>query len=330
MEYNDILFEVVDREIARITLNRPERMNSLRPRMREEILDAVNRVAKDNLIRVLIIAGNGRAWCTGGDLTKTAEEGMHPPGHGMIQDMVEEQGANDIDIDEPLRMLRVPTIAQVNGYVMAAGWTLMNVLDFVIAAEGAKIGIWAGKFGDGAADHKFSWMFGIPRRMARQIVYTSDLFDAEELYRMGLINKVVPLEKLEEETLVFAKNLTNINPMHLRMTKESMRAMDEIAGYYAAEQTAELYHVISEYPTAPFAGEIQQKRLKLGMHWLAEATKAGAFRDIETRNKVIEESLKELEKQGGKFSDLESLRKTIKDTIESVRNDKNWKGPKIR
>src|SRR4030042_5807449 len=132
MEYSDIQFEIQDKEIARIRLNRPEQMNSLRPQLWAEFYDAFRRGQENNLVRVLIVSGNGRAWCVGGDLTKTREQGAHPV--GIIPEIEHERVI--IDALTSFRSIRIPTKAQVNGYVMAEGFEFMNMFDLIVAAEG--------------------------------------------------------------------------------------------------------------------------------------------------------------------------------------------------
>jgi enoyl-CoA hydratase/carnithine racemase len=325
MDYTQIQFEIQDKEIARIRFNRPDRMNAIGRTMFREFRDALQRVAKDNIIRVLIVSGNGRAWCVGGDLRQESGEGAHP--YGFIESMEHEKPT--IKIKEDLRSLRIPTIAQVNGYVMAEGYEFLTTFDLIVAAEGAKIGLYANRFG-GPASELFGWLWMMPLRKVREMVYTGDLFDAEELYRVGFINNVVPLEKLEEETTKLAKKIANMNPLTMRLQKESMRTMLDIMGFSAAEKTGCLYHWIGHYGAENFDEGVHQKRLKLGMQWFARAARAGAFRDAETTRKVVEESSKEMERQNGKFSDFESLDKVIQESIESVKNDPNWKGPDIR
>ena len=322
MIYKEIEYEIQDKEIARIRLNAPSRMNSFNLQMWGEFIDAVQRVQKNNLIRVLIVSGNGRAWCVGGDLTSNVEEGTH-----LIKSMDCEKPR--IEETEMLRSLRVPTIAQVNGYVMADGFGIMNAFDLIVAAEGAKIGLYANKFGGPAAE-QFGWLWMMPIRKVKEMVFTGGLFDAEELYRVGLINKVVPLDKLEEETTILAKKIADMNPLTMRLQKESIRLMLDTAGFSAAEKAACLYHWIGHYAVQNFSEEMHEKRIQLGMQWFITASRAGAFRDAETIQKVIEDSIKEYKRQGGKFTDLAKLEKVVKKAIKSVKDAPDWNGPAVR
>lgn len=323
MEYTDIQFEIQDKgEIARIRLNRPDSMNALTQNMRQEFEDAVQAINDDNIVRVLIVSGNGRAFCTGGNMKITAVEGAHPPG---LIDMMEDHmlGAWH-DLLEPCR---VPTIAQVHGYVMAAGYTLMNQCDLIIAAEGTKIGIQAVRF-DGPELGKLLWM--VPLRKFNELSFTGRLLDAREWYEMGTINKVVPMEKLEEETTALAREIANMNPLTLRLQRETTKLTLDIMGMNVAQKAGQFIHVIGDFANGAWSEEILSKRLQLGMHWFNHAVKAGVFRDTETTNRVIKKSFEELQRQGGAFTDLDSMDQVIKEAVEAVRNSREWKDPKLR
>lgn len=323
MTYGDIQFEVQG-EIARIRLNRPKSLNAGSPRMNREVTEAVREVNSNNMVRVLIISGNGRAFSAGGNLAASHKEGAIPP--TLIEHM-EHEKRREVR-NEVIRACRVPTIAQVHGYAVGGGFGLMNQCDLVVAAAGTKMGDYATKFGDGPRGGRYLAM--MPLRKVNEMVFTGKLWDAEEWYRMGYINRVVPLEKLEEEATALAKEICDINPLIVRLSKESIRMSLDIRGMTVADAAEWYPHYIGEHVAGFWSAEVLAKRLELGMDWLTRATKAGTWRDAETRDKVMEESLKELKRQGGTFTDLESLDKVIRNSIETVRSDKNWNGPKTR
>jgi hypothetical protein len=148
---------------------------------------------------------------------------------------------------------------------------------------------------------------------------------------MGVINKVVPLERLEEEATAMAKDIANINPLIIRLQKEETNQVLTIMGAYLAKRDGQLVHVIGDYAAGLWGEEVSAKRRQLGVHWFNAAKKVGGvFRDVETRDRVIEECFKELNRQGGTFTDMESLERVIKEAIEAVRSDPNWKGPAVR
>ena len=323
MEYKTIQFELKDHgEIARLRFNRPDQMNS--GISQEEIRAAIQEVNKDNRVRVLIVSGNGRAFSAGGDMTRTVEQGAHPPDPIAFREDHKEKAHSEF-----FSACRVPTIAQVHGYAMAMGFTLMAQCDLIIAAERTQIGPYGGRFGDGP---QFGgYLFGsMPLRKFNEMVYTYRLMDAEEWCKAGFINKVVPLDKLEEETLTLAREIANINPLITRLQKESIKLTLDIMGYDTAKRSEHLFHVMGDNNVSAWEPKIIEKRRELGMRWFNHAVRAGAFRDIETRDHVIEESYKELQRQNGTFTDIESMDRVIKESIEAIRSQEGWNGPKVR
>jgi enoyl-CoA hydratase/carnithine racemase len=207
MEYKDIQLEFQDYgEIARLRLNRPKLMNA--GVSFQELRDAVQEINNDNKVRVLIVSGNGRAFSAGGDMTSST---VHPPTPIEFREDHVKKAHADI-----FSLCRVPTIAMIHGYAMAMGFTLASQCDLIIAAEGTQMGPYAGKFGDGP--QYGGYLFGsLPLKKYMEMVLTYRLFDAEEWYRAGFINKVVPMDKLEEETLALAREIANINPLITRL-----------------------------------------------------------------------------------------------------------------
>jgi naphthoate synthase len=326
MEYTEIQYETQDHgEIARIRLNRPQRLNATNATMYREIIDAIQRINHDNLVRVVILSGNGRAFCTGGDMKRSTKEGAHS-GNDLISFIKSHKKA----WAEHLKVCRVPIIAQVHGYALADGLDLMYQCDLIIAAEGTKIGL-GGYFGDGPAHPAGSMFFGMPLRKFNETAFTGRDFSVDELCSMGVINKVVPLERLEEEATAMAKDIANINPLIIRLQKEGTNQLLAIMGAYLAKRDGQLVHVIGDYAAGLWGEETSAKRRQLGVQWFNAAKRVGGvFRDVETRDRVIEESFKELNRQGGTFTDMESLERVIKEAIEAVKSNPNWKGPAVR
>jgi enoyl-CoA hydratase/carnithine racemase len=323
MEYKTIQFELQDHgEIARVRFNRPEQMNS--GISHDEIRDVVQEVNDNNIVRVLIVSGNGRVFSAGGDMTRTVEQGAHPPDPIAFREDHVKKGHSEF-----FSLCRVPTIAMVHGYAMAMGFTYMAQCDLIVAAEGTMIGPYAGKFGDGP---QFGgYLFGaMPLRKYKEMVFTYRMMEAEEWCRAGFINRVVPLDKLEGETLTLAREIANINPLITRLQKESIEETLDIMGYKASKKVENLFHCLGDNNVSAWEPEVMEKRQKLGMRWFNHAVRAGAFRDAETRDYVIEESFKELLKQNGSFTDLESMDRVIRESIETIRSAPDWRGPKIR
>jgi enoyl-CoA hydratase/carnithine racemase len=322
MEYHTIKYETLDHgEIAKIIYTRGK--SSAGYGNAAEMADALQKLSDDNKVRVLILASEGPSFGVLGDITKP----QHPPGHGYFPI----PGMKPLPVDrmsrDVLRKLNVPVIAAVHGWAMSL---LLEECDLIIAAEDTKMGIMPPRNGDGP-EHNITWMLDLPKRKAKELLFTCQPFDAAELYRIGWVNKVVPLEKLDEEALAMARLIANVNPLITRLTKEMYNSMEELLGYRTIDKSLEWYHALGDYICTPFGRpEMDEKRWKMGMKWFNTASRLGAFRDLETRDRVIEASIKELDRQNGTFTDLHKMEKVIRDTIEAVRSSPDWKGPAIR
>ena len=294
MRYTTIQFGI-ENEIARIRLNRPEVLNAWNWRMSREVNDAVQKVNENKDVRVLILSGNGRAFCAGHDLKELEKEGGYP---SDVVKLIEYERGKYIKPKESLRTVKVPTIAQVHGYAIAGGFVIMNMCDLIIAAEGTKMGMYGVKFGP-PPDENFVYLWMMPLRKMKEMVFTGRLYDAEEFYRVGLINKVVPPDKLEEEVMTLAKEITDINPVTTRLTKESINLMLDIMGYSATQLTGALYHFIGHelFTGGEMGKKLFNAQAKLGTKWFIKKTREGAFRDFETETKAIEEGLEKQKRQ---------------------------------
>ncbi len=319
-KYNDIILEYQDYgEIARLIFNKPNVMNA--GISYDELNAAIDEINNNNKVRVCIVSGNGRAFSAGGDMTKKV---VHEPGPIKFREDHKRKAHADL-----LAKIKVPTIGMIHGYALAMGFTHITQCDLLIAAEGTIITPHAGKFGDGP--HYGGLLFGqLPLRLYFEVLYTQRQFKAEELVSCGFINKVVPLEQLEEETLKMARMICNMNPLVTRLQKESAYYALECMGYEAARKGEHLYHYLGDYNVSLWDPEITEKRRNLGMRWFNHAVRLGAFRDCETRDACIEASTVEMERQGGEFTDIEAMDKVITDTIEAIRSNPEWNGPEIR
>ena len=293
MEYSTIQFEMEEDGIARIKLNRPEVLNAWNWKMSEEVSDVVDRINKDKDARVLIISGNGRAFCAGHDLKELENEKGYPTD---IVDLMDYEKKKYINPKESLRRVKIPTIALVHGYVLAGAFVIMNMCDLIIAAEGTQMGMYGVKFGP-PPDENFAYLWMLPLRMMKEMVFTGRTYDAEEFYRAGLINKVVPQDKMEEEVMSLARDITNINPVTNRLTKESINLMLDIMGYSATQQTGALFHFMGHqlFTGGEMGKGLFRAQKELGTKWFIQKTREGMFRDFETESRTIQEALKELD-----------------------------------
>lgn len=205
--------------IATITINRPEVRNALDTKTRQEILSAVEDVAQDDEIKVLIFTGAGeKAFIAGADITVFKE--LTPIG---ILDFSYTLG--NMGFYQKIRQLDKPTIAAVNGYALGGGCELMMCCDIRIASENASFGqpeINIGIMPGAGGTQMLPRLVGIGR--AKELCFTGDMIDAREAERIGLVNRVVPLEKLLETALDLAKKIAKKSPLILKYIKRSLNA----------------------------------------------------------------------------------------------------------
>ena len=223
MTYEDIIFEEKN-HVATITLNRPDRMNSLRAQTYEELLDAIKRGGwnRDNCAVVLTGAGD-RAFCTGGDQqSKGSGERL---GRGTVRVPIEE-------IHAAIRDVPVPVIAKVRGYAIGGGNVLATICDLTLAAENAIFGQVGPKVG--SVDPGFGTAYLahiVGEQKAREIWYLCRRYPAREAEAMGLVNKVVPDDQLDAEVDQWCAELAERSPTAIAIAKRSFNAdTDNIRG----------------------------------------------------------------------------------------------------
>jgi naphthoate synthase len=238
--YEDIVYETSE-GIAKITINRPEVRNAFRPQTLFELADAFNVARDDPAIGVIVLTGAGdKAFCSGGDQRVRGDDGYKDE-HGVGR-------LNVLDLQVQIRRLPKPVIAMVAGYAIGGGHVLHVVCDLTIAAENARFGQTGpkvGSFDGGYGAGLLARMVG--HKKAREIWYLCEQYDAQEALSMGLVNKVVPLERLEEETVAWARRILQMSPLALRMLKASFNAdTDGLAGIQQLAGDATLLYYMSE------------------------------------------------------------------------------------
>ncbi|KAL6543648.1 hypothetical protein OROGR_010145 [Orobanche gracilis] len=230
-EFTDIIYEkAVGEGIAKITINRPERRNAFRPQTVKELMRAFNDARDDNSIGVIIFTGKGTmAFCSGGDQSLRGKEGyVDYDNFGRL---------NVLDLQVQIRRLPKPVIAMVAGYAVGGGHVLHMVCDLTIAADNAVFGQTGPKVGSFDAGYGASIMSRLvgPKR-AREMWYTARFYNAMEAEKMGLVNSVVPLEKLEGETIKWCREIVRNSPMAIRLCKSAINAADD--GHSGLQQIA--------------------------------------------------------------------------------------------
>jgi naphthoate synthase len=223
--YRDIRFEVAD-GIAKITINRPEVRNAFRPETLFEMSDAFGHARDDPGVGVVVLTGEGPdAFCSGGDQRIRGDDGY------IGTDAVGERGIgrlNVLDLQIQIRRLPKPVVAMVAGYAIGGGHVLHIVCDLTIAADNARFGQTGprvGSFDGGYGSGLLARTVGLKR--AKEIWFLCRQYGAEEARQMGLVNTVVPLERLEEETVNWCREMLKLSPIALRMLKAGFNAADD-------------------------------------------------------------------------------------------------------
>lgn len=247
--YKDIIYEKFE-GIAKITINRPEKRNAFRPDTVLEMYDAFADAREDSNVGVILLTGNGPAkdgkyaFCSGGDQAIRGDKG-YVGADGVPR-------LNILDVQKQIRSIPKPVIALVAGYAIGGGHVLHVMCDMTIAADNAVFGQTGPKVGsfDGGFGSSFlARMVG--QKRAREIWYLCRQYNAQEAFQMGMVNKVVPIDELENEGVQWAKEILEKSPLAIRLLKSAFNAeldgqsgIQELAGnatllYYMSEEAQE-------------------------------------------------------------------------------------------
>jgi naphthoate synthase len=253
-DYEDIRYETAvggDAGIAKITINRPEVRNAFRPETVVELSDAFTRAREDLGVGVVILTGEGPdAFCSGGDQRVRGSRGGYVTGADpTVAGRHEAVGRFEVtDLHVQIRRMPKPVVAMVAGYAVGGGHVLHIVCDLTIAADNARFGQTGprvGSFDGGFGATVLSRLVG-PKK-AKEIWFLCRQYDAHEALAMGLINTVVPLDQLEQETVRWCREMLALSPFALRMLKASFNAdEDGLAGIQQLAHDANLLFYMSE------------------------------------------------------------------------------------
>jgi len=239
--FEEILFEEYN-HIAKVTINRPRYRNAFTPKTVWEMSQAFNYCREALDIRVVILTGAGaKAFCSGGD--------MHVKGHGGYIGNDGVPRLNVLDLQMQIRRLPKPVIAMVNGYAIGGGHVLHVVCDLSIASDNAIFGQTGPKVGSFDAGFGASYLARVVgQKKAREIWFLCRQYSAVEAERMGLVNKVVPFDRLEDECIEWAETMIERSPLALRMMKAGFNAeLDGQAGIQElAGDATMLYYTLDE------------------------------------------------------------------------------------
>ncbi len=257
-EYTDIKYHKAE-GIAKITINRPEVRNAFRPQTVTEMSQALNEARDDETIGVIILTGEGeKAFCSGGDQKIRGDAGYK-----------DEKGVhrlNVLDFQRQIRTCPKPVIAMVAGYAIGGGHVLHVMCDLTIAAENAVFGQTGPKVGSFDGGYGSSYLSRIVgQKKAREIWFLCRQYNAQEALDMGLVNTVVPLARLEEETVQWCREILAHSPLAIRCLKSALNAdcdgqagLQELAGnatllYYMSEEGQEGRNAFVEKRKPDFA-----------------------------------------------------------------------------
>ncbi len=243
-KYQEILYHTTD-GIAKITINRPHVHNAFTPLTVDEMSDALSLARNDSSIGVVILCGaGGRAFCSGGDQKIRGQAGYNDP-QGV-------ERLNVLDFQRQMRTLPKPIIAMVAGYAIGGGHILHMMADLTIAADNSIFGQTGPKVGSFDGGYGASYMARIiGQKKARELWFLCRQYNAKQALEMGLVNTVVPLEDLEDETIKWCKEILQNSPLAIRCLKAALNAdcdgqagLQELAGnatmlFYMTEEGQE-------------------------------------------------------------------------------------------
>ncbi len=257
-EFEDIRYEKAD-GMAKITINRPEVRNAFRPQTIVELQRAFSIVRDDPEVGVAILTGEGpHAFCSGGDQRIRGDAG-YVDGQGIPR-------LNVLDLQRQIRTLPKPVIAMVAGYAIGGGHVLHLVCDLTIAADNARFGQTGPKVGSFDGGYGAGYLARIiGQKKAREVWFLCRQYSAEQALDMGLVNTVVPLERLEQETVQWCHEILRHSPLALRCLKSALNAdcdgqagLQELAGnatllFYMTEEAQEGRNAFLEKRRPDFA-----------------------------------------------------------------------------
>jgi enoyl-CoA hydratase len=243
---------------VRLTLNRPTKLNAISADLRRALGGAIDAAVADDGIRVIVIAGAGRAFCAGYDLSEAAPDSAW----GWREVLAE-------DVEATLAIWRCPkpVIAQVHGYALAGGLELAMACDLIVAADDAQLGEPEIRFGSAPVTLLMPYLIG--QKKTRELLMTGDLVDAAEAHRIGLVNRVVRGERLVAEVDALADRLARVPPDVMAPTKLLLNRAMEAAGFLEAVAAGlDLQSFVNMSETArEFDAVVRRDGLKAALAW---------------------------------------------------------------
>jgi enoyl-CoA hydratase/carnithine racemase len=258
---NQILYEAADK-VAVITLNRPHRANAQTLELLDELNAAFEKAAADDDVRVIVLRGNGKHFSSGHDLSG----GGPQPDKITLQHIYALEARRFLEYSLRWRNIPKPTIASVQGKAIAGALLLIWPMDLIVAAENAEFSDPVVFMGIGGVEyHGHTWELGA--RKAKEILFTGRAVTAREAEQIGMVNRVVPLGSLHDETMALARHIAQMDPFGLRQAKRAVNQTLDVQGFYAAIQSVFDIHQtghgnalsVSGYPIIIRKDEMKEK-----------------------------------------------------------------------
>jgi enoyl-CoA hydratase len=243
---------------VRLTLNRPSKLNAISAELREALSAAIETAVADDAVRVIALAGAGRAFCAGYDLAEAAPDSAW----GWREVL-----ARDVEATMAIWRCPKPVIAQVHGYALAGGLELAMACDLIVAAEDAQLGEPEIRFGSAPVTLLMPYLIG--QKATRELLMTGDLIDGREAHRIGLVNRVVPADRLTAEVDALADRLARVPPDVMAPTKLMLNRAMEAAGFLEAVAAGlDLQSFVNMSETArEFDAVVRRDGLKAALSW---------------------------------------------------------------
>lgn len=219
MTYDNLIVSTDEKHVGTITLNQPDRLNTFTTAMAQELHLALQQLEKSPEIRVVLIKGEGRAFCAGIDINEL--EGKSPLEHKAWIELMERPLVT-------ISQMKTPTIAQVHGVAAANGMGLAVAADLTIAAEQCKMGLTAINVGLNCVGPVIPVARVVGRKKALELLLYGNLIKAPEALQLGLVNRVVPAEELEEAAYAWARELTQKSPIAVQIAKTAFYRTEDM------------------------------------------------------------------------------------------------------
>lgn len=265
--YPDLLVDSVGR-VARVKLNRPDRANSLSPRLMDDVEDVCQRIYADPELRVIVLSGAGKGFSGGYDIAPTSAAGPRSEAPSITADAERIRGTAD-------RWIRLwqgpkPVIAQVHGYCIAGGFELAMSCDLVIAGEDARFGFPPVRAQGIPPLMFYPWLMGM--RRAKEFLWTGDMITGREAAEIGLINHSVAPERLEEDALAYAQRIALMDSELLTLSKRALHAAYEAMGYLDSISVGVEFDAMAHLtrPAEEFRRIAREQGLKAAVRWRDE------------------------------------------------------------